>query len=323
MNSYNSRRDKSSDGLKFVMIFFVILGHLSYYDYGIGLYNIIYSFHMPVFIFLSGYYTSTNYDKKKQIKWLKKTLYIYAIAQLTHFLLRIILNCKYNSCSHINVYTIIDLLVSPEFALWYLVCLIYWRLIIWKSFTSISDIHLLWVSLAGVFLCGFIPIDYTFSFQRAFSFFPFFVIGNMFRNRNLTRTLERIPISVVLPALLIGLIVARYFPTYMPKFHYSNWHHPLIRIFQTVLGILLCLLIVRLSRIKFLANFANFGAHSLWIYIGHIYLITIGNYFYPQIGLTLNLFSAIAVALLYCVLFHIAAVLYGLYRKKVKNLHHL
>lgn len=44
-------RDAKIDGLKFILIFFVVLGHLQYKDYGIELNKMIYSFHMPVFVF--------------------------------------------------------------------------------------------------------------------------------------------------------------------------------------------------------------------------------------------------------------------------------
>ena len=66
------KRDARLDGLKFVLIFLVVLGHLSYNDYGLGLTKMIYSFHMPVFVFLSGYFTSLNADRAKQVVWLKK-----------------------------------------------------------------------------------------------------------------------------------------------------------------------------------------------------------------------------------------------------------
>ena len=66
-------RDLKLDAIKFIMIFLVVLGHLGYNDYGLGINRVIYSFHMPVFIFLSGYFTSQNTNREKQTKWLKHT----------------------------------------------------------------------------------------------------------------------------------------------------------------------------------------------------------------------------------------------------------
>ena len=41
-------RDLHIDGLKFLMIFLVVLGHLSYEDYGLEINKMVYSFHMPI-----------------------------------------------------------------------------------------------------------------------------------------------------------------------------------------------------------------------------------------------------------------------------------
>ena len=59
-------RDLKLDGLKFIMIFLVVLGHLSYNDWGMETGLLIYSFHMPVFVFLSGYFTSRSTDAARQ-----------------------------------------------------------------------------------------------------------------------------------------------------------------------------------------------------------------------------------------------------------------
>ena len=59
-------RDLRLDGLKFIMIFLVVLGHLRFIDYGISVGKMIYSFHMPVFVFLSGYFTSQKTEKENK-----------------------------------------------------------------------------------------------------------------------------------------------------------------------------------------------------------------------------------------------------------------
>lgn len=57
-------RNKSLDSLKFVLIILVVLGHFlepSRYSNKLScdLYSVIYAFHMPLFIMLSGYFTKT------------------------------------------------------------------------------------------------------------------------------------------------------------------------------------------------------------------------------------------------------------------------
>ena len=59
-----SGRDHQFDNIRLILIFFVIFGHLiEYFAAGGILYRWIYSFHMPVFIFISGYFA--KFDPKK------------------------------------------------------------------------------------------------------------------------------------------------------------------------------------------------------------------------------------------------------------------
>ena len=247
-------RDLKIDGLKILMIFFVVLGHMGGYDdYGIGSHGIIYSFHMPVFIFLSGYFTSQKTSEEKQVSWIKQTVVIYLIAQIAHVILEILL--KYVACQIKQLpfdysFDLIDIFFFPRYALWYLLCLIYWRIAIWKISDKIDDNILLISSFVLVLVAGFVPIDHTFSFQRTFSFLPFFVLGVMFRKRNWMAQLEKVPMHYAIIGLLVGLALSKTLPTYLPKIHYENWQDPLIRICQTMLGIYLCLLILRISRIR-------------------------------------------------------------------------
>lgn len=310
-----TNRDLKFDGLKFIMIFLVVLGHLGCNDY---VDKVIYSFHMPVFIFLSGFFTSLSANDEKQNKWLKKTLIIYAVAQITAWMLKIGLGLSTDMLKGRPLDTSViswKVLISPELALWYLVCLMYYRLAIWKVLIKIDDIKLLVISVVLSLFSGLIPIDHDFAFQRAFAFFPFFALGIVFKKRKLIDQLERIPMAYAVIALLVGLIVARFFPLYMPKFHYDNWHQPVWRIIQSGLGLYLCLLIVRISRIKFTEKFASYGEHTLWIYIGHTYLITIGEKAFPYLGIHFNLFTAILLTIVYCAFFIFLSNLYGKMKK--------
>ena len=312
-------RDLRLDGLKFIMIFLVVLGHLRFIDYGIGIGKMIYSFHMPVFVFLSGYFTSQKTDKEKQAKWLKRMLLIYVIAQFAHFILGLALGYFQATVKNEAFDTDLlswNVLISPFLALWYLVCLIYWRLSVWRFFPKTSDINLLSISIVLAIVSGLIPIDHDFAFQRAFSFFPFFVIGLIFKKRNLMPTLNRTPIISAWVVLLLGLLIARYLPTYLPKFHYTCWQDVVYRIVQTVLGMVLCLSVLRISQINVTEKLAKYGIYTLWIYIGHTYLIIIGQTLFPLYGIKLNLISASILACIYCVFFILLARLYHSHKEK-------
>lgn len=318
MGGGKSYRDLQLDGLKFVMIFFVVLGHLSYYDYGIGIKKIICAFYMPVFIFLSGYFTSQNTNKEKQIKWLKQTFLIYIVAQLAHSIPKLIISYALSIQTNelFDTTLLWKVLISPNLALWYLICLIYWRLSVWQIFNLTSDFKLIIISCSLALVSGFIPIDHEFSFQRAFSFFPFFVVGMIFRKHNLMQKLNKTPYMYALVVLLIGFVVARYLPVYMPKYHYSNLYHPFLRIAQSCLGLVLCLSILRVTRIDYIKKFAKYGIYTLWIYIGHTYLIVIGQVAFPFLGISLNIISALVLTSIYCTIFIYMAQLYYSRKKK-------
>lgn len=68
-------RDKSFDGLKYILIFLVILGHMNTSDFNaLWTTKIIYSFHMPVFIFISGYFSSTEINASRFRRWVRQLL---------------------------------------------------------------------------------------------------------------------------------------------------------------------------------------------------------------------------------------------------------
>lgn len=302
------QRDFRFDTLKFLLIFLVVLGHLSYKDYGLGVNRLIYSFHMPLFVFLSGFFTTNIHDddgttKKKHIKWVRKTLLIFILAQLGHSLLTIFLGGKASW----------TMLIYPQLALWYLICLVYWRITIWTIDDKLDDRILFTLSVCLCLLSGIIPLNDEFSFQRAFAFFPFFVTGYIFRKRNLINKIDGIPIWKALLVAIICLFAARVIPrTYMPKFHYDTFNDFFARGVQTVLGFFLSLSVFRLSRCIKTDKIAQLGTYTLWIYIGHTYLIrlNIPKLLEEQFQITINMFGAFVLSTVYCFLFVILAKLY-------------
>lgn len=298
------------------MIFLVVLGHIEYNDWGLNVNKVIYAFHMPVFVFLSGYFTSQNTNEVKQRKWLKHILLIYIFAQLAHFALEKGLEAFIKHKAFDSSLITWNAIIFPRLALWYLICLIYWRLAIWKVFSKVGDTKLLCLSCVLALVSGIIPIDHDFAFQRAFAFFPFFVLGMLFRKQNLMTKLSNIPYTYALMGLFVGLVIARLLPTYMPKFHYSTWQDPVLRVIQSGLGLFLCLLIIRVLRVDTIERFAKYGVYTLWIFIGHTYLIVIGEKTFPILGISFNLISALILTSIYCALFICLAKLFHSQKSK-------
>ena len=66
-----NKRDPYFDNLKFILILLVVLGHFTTLNLNnlhlASISNIIYSFHMPIFIFISGYF-SKHIDRQRKIE---------------------------------------------------------------------------------------------------------------------------------------------------------------------------------------------------------------------------------------------------------------
>lgn len=109
-------RDYRIDGIKWLLIVLVTFGHVIEpalsNPIANKLYSIIYIFHMPLFVFISGYYANVK-DKEKLIS--------KGIMLLETFLVVMIPQCFY--------YGSIIPLLNPENSGWYLISLITWYII--------------------------------------------------------------------------------------------------------------------------------------------------------------------------------------------------
>jgi len=164
-------RDRSFDALKFVLICLVVLGHViekdKYSDPDKSLlFSFIYTFHMPLFIFISGYFS-------KNMTWGKFTKSFKSLA-VTY----IVFQSLYSVWDVINgTFDPIDFLTVPCNVLWYLVCIIIWRFL----FVFLSRINspfslIMVLSLITVFAIGFIG-GVNNILMRVITFFPFFALG--------------------------------------------------------------------------------------------------------------------------------------------------
>lgn len=168
------QRDSFFDVLKFVLIVFVILGHViegNLSNYYIRLlYTYIYSFHMPLFIFVSGYFSKKK-EKKSFLKSTLKLVETLICFQIVYLLLRYIIPNR-----PISLFTF----CVPYGALWYLLSLIWWRIGLQLLPQKLLDKRILMIC-ASIFvsLLSQITSAYTgiLAWQRTLGFLPFFVLG--------------------------------------------------------------------------------------------------------------------------------------------------
>jgi fucose 4-O-acetylase-like acetyltransferase len=167
------QRDYFFDNAKFILIILVVFGHfltsfIHKNDFIFSLYQVIYTFHMPAFILISGYFAK-GYNKKGYIKKTAKKLILpYLCFQLIYSIVYYYLNHEPE--------LMFDPL-DPHWSLWFLLSLFFWNLML-PVFARFRPVYSIIGSLLIALLIGYVDfINNYLSLSRTFVFFPIFLIG--------------------------------------------------------------------------------------------------------------------------------------------------
>lgn len=164
------QRSAKWDNAKAVLIFLMVLAHYlgdgivyrdlhgGLWDIGTGLYCAIYLFHMPMFAFISGYF-SKNTGKARNTAF-SELLLPYLVFNLLFLLL---------ARKAANV------VFFPYGPLWYLLALFFWRMAA-KDVVKVQYCWL-WAMVFALLSSLFGPGNNYDAFSRAVGFFPFFLLG--------------------------------------------------------------------------------------------------------------------------------------------------
>lgn len=173
------KRDGKMDNLKGILIIMVVLGHMTELLLSSGsggiIYRLIYAFHMPAFIFISGYFA--RFDIKKI---LRNMLWPYLVFQILYILFdRIILQ---NGARFT--------LIRPYWIMWYIFAMMVWSLML-PLFTHWKNPYVRTVLFAATvavsLLSGLLDrIGLDFSLERICVYLPFFVLGSYFSDMDLS-----------------------------------------------------------------------------------------------------------------------------------------
>lgn len=163
------KNDYYYDNIKLILIFIVVVGHYceKYSESTLlnSVFTFIYSFHMPLFIFLSGYF-SKNIESQR-IKDVKNLLIPYLIIQILYFAILALANPAYKWS-----------LLLPLGANWYLLGLFVWRMLA-PYFRQTK--YALYYAIGIGLLVGLLPdLNQTLNLQRIFTYLPFFIFGYQF-----------------------------------------------------------------------------------------------------------------------------------------------
>lgn len=167
-------RNRKIDNIKVLLISLVVLGHLLelQLDYGINrlLYFIIYSFHMPMFVYVSGYFASFQWKRL-----LKKIVWPYILFQAAYILF----------ANHILGSDLKMQWSKPYWILWYLFAMAIWLctvpLISGMNKRTVQVI--LVIAIAAAIGVGYYnEIGREYSLSRTLVFYPFFLLGYYEKN---------------------------------------------------------------------------------------------------------------------------------------------
>jgi len=203
-------RDNRIDSIKGFLIILVILGHLIG-SCGSGIMNdkawlFIYTFHMPLFILISGYFSKKRVSSSDFFKSLLPIVKPLVVFQVINVFLHCIIFRDSLRLSYLLV---------PYWTLWYLLSLIFWRIMTQYSPKCLHNRPLFYLCGATVvaLFFGLLPHGRVLSIQRTFYFYPFFLLGFYMRQGLIKTKIWPNSISYLIIITVVLLIAFDLYPT--------------------------------------------------------------------------------------------------------------
>nr|WP_280558082.1 acyltransferase family protein [Clostridium perfringens] len=279
------------DNSKGLLIFLVVLGHSLEFirkDYEVArlLYVFIYEFHMPVFVFISGY-LSKNVEKGRRNavrNFLTPFLLFNIIWNLITLVGPLFLRGKFTNLPSEQAFSFF----TPGWALWYIFAMFLWKILL-PDLLKFKNIFILSI-IAGIFVKLSGEFGSYMALSRTITFAPFFLAGyysseeKLKRFRKFTRfnILNKVPSILI---LIIGVLIALIFVNYSniaDEFFwadrsYSNFN---IEIFTGIL-LYIAVYIIGFAFVYVFINLmpenqtflSKIGKNTLSVYFLHTYFI--------------------------------------------------
>lgn len=239
-------RDYHADNIKGVLIFLVVCGHLLSYlqdmnsTLAIGVRTFIYFFHMPGFIFMSGYLSKGFLKKQYKGEKLLSFAWLYLLFKNAIDLIRLICKRPYFQENHhtaeyigivllfclgiwllaelyqrfslfrkglilfVLLYSVLQTnMLTVGAAPWYLMALILWHIVIWLT----KNIQPKYVLAGAILLSAFINYQDTvgkfLTLSRAINFLPFFLMGFYLKSEQFSQIVNHKTWKKYLPAVFV------------------------------------------------------------------------------------------------------------------------
>ncbi len=296
MEQAQKQRSSYWDNIKGFLIILVVFAHLLY-DFQSdalisGVVSYIYMFHMPAFVFVSGFFGKSK--NSRSIFSLSKLIFIYIV---------------FNSLMGF-IYGFQSLL-QPVYSFWYIPAIVVWRLTA-EKLSKIKYIVpvLIFVSLMTGF---FNSIDNTFGISRIICFYPFYMSGyllsektaeGIIKQKASKRILKAAGLLVLTAVLTTALWILLSPDTYdLLMFSYGDKLGIVKRIVLFTAAYSAIIFILMAGTDEKIPLLTMFGRNSLWIYVMHrIITLIITDYYSSFVGIEFIGIS-IVVSIAICLIF--------------------
>lgn len=200
------KREYLFDNIKALLIILVVFGHIIEY---LGLKGImerinvmIFVFHMPFFIFVSGYFC--NNFKNIENKSIKNILIPFFIFNTGYIILFNLLDNKivFKLTEPINIF-------EPVYAYWYLFSLFIWKILL--NYAKRFKYSIILLVLLSLYVGTINSINRNFSLSRTIVYFPFFMLG-YYTDKEMIEKIRSIDKKITITILGI-LLVGAFFMT--------------------------------------------------------------------------------------------------------------
>lgn len=287
-------RIKKFDNMKCLGIFLIVLGHMfeavNCGRIGEYLHMIIYSFHIPLFIFIMGYFA-----KAKRYAWLK--IFILYIVIQTIYL--VAFNMKHLMTGEWirKDYT------TPFWLAWFLMLMLIYKLItpfVIKKPLKQKFMLLCCVVILALFSSKIPCIGYRFSLNRVITFFPYFVLGTIWREMNFKITKKYL--LLVLVAICSVFISVQNFIDI--NVLYGIIGSPSQRLINYIIAFIwIIFLMAWIPNTEISRTISNVGRNTLPIFLFHGLVIkTVFTFWEPTYG-AFNIVICITFSVVLCLLF--------------------
>lgn len=266
------QRNCKMDNIRFLLIFLVILGHfleLFRGEFSLALYKIIYSFHMPAFIFLTGFFA--RFHPRKIV-----------LNLICPYLLFQILYRAFDALIIQEKDTFTLNFTTPYWILWYLLTVICYYLLLplIDSENVCLRKFILGVAIVVSLLAGFdSSIGRYGSLSRSFTFFPFFLAGyylSKIKNRSHKNRIV-LPLSGFM-ALLCSFCIVNC-PAITKNILYGSYsyekagYNPLIKALLLVCGFAWIIFLLSAIPDKKIPFISLFGQNTLSVFLLHGFVL--------------------------------------------------